>query len=261
MSLPCILRPRPKHLIPGEDLQVRMRHGYKVNACKKTTNKHSDLEVLTLYYLPALSNITSSSFSSSHARVAQAPKGNRPEFAFIGRSNVGKSSLINMLTQRKELARTSGTPGKTQLINYFMINHSWYLTDLPGYGYAKRSKKTRSKWESRTENYFLRREQMTCAFVLIDSNVPPQTIDLEFINWLGENGVPFVITFTKTDRKKSRDGGYIEAFKATLLEYWEELPPVFITSSVKQLGREEILDFIEATLTDLEWPFSQESRN
>lgn len=163
-----------------------------------------------------------------------------------------------MLTQRKELARTSGTPGKTQLINYFLINKSWYLTDLPGYGYAKRSKKTRAKWESRTENYFLRREQMVCAFVLVDSNVPPQTIDLEFINWLGENGVPFVITFTKTDRKKSRDGGYVEAFKTSLLETWEELPPIFITSSVKNTGREEILSFFEDTLKDLEWPFSAE---
>lgn len=199
--------------------------------------------------------INSSIFSSSHAKVAQCPKGERPEFAFIGRSNVGKSSLINMLTQRKELARTSGTPGKTQLINYFTINHSWYLTDLPGYGYAKRSKKTRSKWETRTENYFLRRQQMTCAFVLVDSNVPPQEIDLEFINWLGEYGVPFVLVFTKTDRKKSRDGGSVEEFKTKLLETWEELPPVFITSAVSTAGRDEILDFIANTLEEMEWPF------
>ena len=197
--------------------------------------------------------ITSSVFSSSHARVAQAPKGDRPEFAFIGRSNVGKSSLINMLTQRRELARTSGTPGKTQLINYFLINDSWYLTDLPGYGYAKRSKKTRAKWETRTENYFLRREQMVCAFVLVDANVPPQKIDLEFINWLGENGVPFAIVFTKTDRKKSRDGGSVEVFKAKLLETWEELPPVFVTSSVNGSGREEVLAFIGEALKAVEW--------
>ena len=202
--------------------------------------------------------INSSKFSSSHAKVAQAPKGDRPEFAFIGRSNVGKSSLINMLTQRKELARTSGTPGKTQLINYFMINKSWYLTDLPGYGYAKRSKKTRAKWENRTENYFLRREQMVCAFVLVDANVPPQPIDLDFINWLGENGVPFVIVFTKTDRKKSRDGGSVEAFKTRLLETWEELPPIFITSSVSNAGREEILDFFARTLEDMDWPWEAE---
>ena len=204
---------------------------------------------------PALPQINASLFSSSHARVAQAPKGNRPEFAFIGRSNVGKSSLINMLTQRKELARTSGTPGKTQLINYFLINNSWYLTDLPGYGYAKRSKKTRAKWENRTENYFLRREQMVCAFVLVDANVPPQKIDLEFINWLGENGVPLAIVFTKTDRKKSRDGGSVEDFKAKLLEYWEELPPIFITSSVNTTGRDEVLEFIAEALKEMNWPW------
>jgi len=199
--------------------------------------------------------IHSSTFSSSHARVIQAPKGNRPEFAFIGRSNVGKSSLINMLTERKELARTSGTPGKTQLINYFLINNSWHLTDLPGYGYAKRSKKTRAKWENRTENYFRTREQMICAFVLIDSNVPPQKIDLEFVNWLGEHGVPFVIAFTKTDRKKARDLVNVDAFKTSLLEYWEELPPLFLTSAVSTNGREEVLTFIETTLRDMEWPF------
>ncbi|MEM1356621.1 MAG: ribosome biogenesis GTP-binding protein YihA/YsxC [Bacteroidota bacterium] len=203
-----------------------------------------------------MSSIKSSTFSSSHARVVKAPKGNRPEFAFIGRSNVGKSSLINMLTGRKELARTSGTPGKTQLINYFLINNSWYLTDLPGYGYAKRSKKTRAKWETRTENYFLQREQMICAFVLVDSNVPPQKIDLEFINWLGECGVPFVITFTKTDRKKARDLAQVTAFKEQLLEYWEELPPIFLTSAVTTDGREDILTFLETTLKDINWPFS-----
>jgi GTP-binding protein len=201
-----------------------------------------------------------STYSASHARVDQAPKGPRPEFAFIGRSNVGKSSLINMLTQRKELAKTSGSPGKTQLINFFTINNSWHLTDLPGYGYAKRSKKTRAKWEARTENYFLNREELTCAFVLIDSNVPPQPIDLEFINWLGENGVPFVLTFTKTDRKKSRDGGFIEVIKTALLETWEELPPIFITSAINQTGRKEILDFLAKTLEDLEWPFLVEKK-
>lgn len=204
-----------------------------------------------------MADITNSKFSSSHAQVKQAPKGERPEFAFIGRSNVGKSSLINMLAARKELARTSSTPGKTQLINYFMINDSWYLTDLPGYGYAKRSKSTRAKWETRTEDYFLRREQMLCAFVLVDANVPPQKIDLEFINWLGENGVPFVITFTKTDRKKSRDGGSVEDFKQALLETWEELPPIFITSANNGTGRQEIIDFIENVLNEVPWPFSE----
>jgi len=206
---------------------------------------------------PLMADIIKSTFSSSHAQIKQAPKGNRPEFAFIGRSNVGKSSLINMLAARKELARTSGTPGKTQLINLFMINESWYLTDLPGYGYAKRSKKTRAKWETRTVDYFLNREQLHCAFVLVDSNVPPQPIDLEFINWLGENGVPFVLVFTKTDRKQSRDGGSVEAFKTELLKTWEELPPVFITSAVKGIGRKEIIDFIEDALEEIPWPFNQ----
>lgn len=204
-----------------------------------------------------MADIIASKFSSSHAQVKQAPTGNRPEFAFIGRSNVGKSSLINMLAARKELAHTSSSPGKTQLINYYMINDSWYLTDLPGYGYAKRSKKTRAKWETRTEDYFLRREQMLCAFVLVDANVPPQKIDLEFINWLGEYGVPFVLTFTKTDKKKSRDGGSVEDFKTALLETWEELPPVFITSASKGDGRQEIIDFIENALNEVPWPFNQ----
>ena len=203
--------------------------------------------------------ITHARFASSHARVDQAPDGRRPEFAFIGRSNVGKSSLINMLAERKELARTSGTPGKTQLINYFLVNHSWYLTDLPGYGYARRSKKTRAKWESRTERYFLQRRQLVSAFVLIDSNVPPQTIDLEFVNWLGENGVPFVLVFTKTDRKKYADGANVAAFRRSLLEYWEELPPVFLTSAVRHAGRSEILTFIETTLRELNWPFHGEA--
>lgn len=202
-----------------------------------------------------MADITFSSFASSHSRVNQAPRDGRPEFAFIGRSNVGKSSLINMLTQRKELARTSSTPGKTQLINYFLINKSWYLTDLPGYGYAKRSKKTRAKWEQRTENYFLHRESMVNAFVLVDSNVPPQNIDLDFCNWLGENGVPFVIVFTKTDRKKARGGVHVEAFKQALLEYWESLPPIFLTSAVDGTGREEILDFLENTLQSVDWSF------
>ncbi|CAH1000506.1 putative GTP-binding protein EngB [Neolewinella maritima] len=202
-----------------------------------------------------MAQIKTSSFASSHARVAQAPTDGRPEFAFIGRSNVGKSSLINMLASRKELAHTSGKPGKTQLINYFLINHSWYLTDLPGYGYAVQSKKTRGKWESRTEKYFLNRQTLVTAFVLIDSNVPPQLIDLEFVNWLGEHGVPFVLAFTKTDRKKSRDGGSVEAFKTELLKTWEELPPCFLTSATNEDGRDEIVDFMEASLLDLPWPF------
>lgn len=202
-----------------------------------------------------MARIKSATFASSHARVHQAPKTGLPEFAFIGRSNVGKSSLINMLTGRKELAHTSGKPGKTQLLNYYLINGCWYLTDLPGYGYAIQSKKTRGKWEARMENYFLQRTTLVCAFVLIDSNVPPQKIDLEFVNWLGEHGVPFVIAFTKGDRKASRRGGSVEDFKTRLLEQWEELPPYFVTSAVKESGKEEVISFIASTLESIDLPF------
>ncbi|WP_116124528.1 ribosome biogenesis GTP-binding protein YihA/YsxC [Lewinella sp. IMCC34183] len=202
-----------------------------------------------------MAQIKTSRFASSHARVVQAPQDGKPEFAFIGRSNVGKSSLINMLAQRKELAHTSGKPGKTQLLNYFLINDSWYLTDLPGYGYAKQSKKTRGKWESRTEKYFLNRQSLVSAFVLIDSNIPPQTIDLEFVNWLGEHGVPFVLAFTKTDRKKARDGARVEEFRTELLKSWEELPPVFLTSATSEAGRDEILEYMESALEAVNWPF------
>ena len=206
-----------------------------------------------------MSQIKTSRFASSHAKVEQAPKDGRPEFAFIGRSNVGKSSLINMLTSRKELAHTSGKPGKTQLLNYYLINHSWYLTDLPGYGYAIRSKKTRGKWEKRMERYFLNRTTLISAFVLIDSNVSPQAIDLDFINWLGEHGVPFSIAFTKTDRKQSRDGGRVPEWQTLLAESWEELPRIFLTSANKEVGRDEILEFMEATLLPLPWPFYGQS--
>jgi GTP-binding protein len=202
-----------------------------------------------------VATIQHATFASSHARVAQAPTDGRPEFAFIGRSNVGKSSLINMLAQRKELAHTSGKPGKTQLINYYLINHSWYLTDLPGYGYAKQSKKTRGKWEARTERYFLRRQTLMCAFVLIDANVPPQAIDLQFVNWLGEHQVPFVLAFTKTDRKPSRGGGSVEQFSERLLEEWQELPAIFRTSAMTGSGRGEIVNFMEESLASVSWPF------
>ncbi len=206
-----------------------------------------------------MAQIKTSHFASSHARVSQTPQDGRPEFAFIGRSNVGKSSLINMLAQRKELAHTSGKPGKTQLLNYYLINYSWYLTDLPGYGYAKQSKKTRGKWESRTENYFLKRQSLVSAFVLIDSNIPPQAIDLEFVNWLGEHGVPFVLAFTKTDRKASRDGGSVEDFCERMLEVWEELPPVFRTSATRETGRDDILEYMESALNTVHWPFYGEA--
>ncbi|MEM9836816.1 MAG: ribosome biogenesis GTP-binding protein YihA/YsxC [Bacteroidota bacterium] len=198
--------------------------------------------------------IKTATYHSSHSRVNKLPPEGTPEFAFIGRSNVGKSSLINMLVERKELAHTSSKPGKTQLISYFKINDSWFLTDLPGYGYARVSKKTRGKWETRTENYFSQRRSLVNAFVLIDSGIPPQKIDLEFCNWLGELGVPFSLVFTKVDRKKSRDGGQVAKFKAALLESWEELPPCFATSAMDRTGRDDILDFIEATLTSISWP-------
>lgn len=169
-----------------------------------------------------------------------------PEYAFIGRSNVGKSSLINMLTQKPKLAMTSSTPGKTLLINHFLVNKAWYLVDLPGYGYAQRGKKIMDKIQKLIEYYVLERQQMTCLFVLIDSRLEPQRIDLEFIEWLGENGVPFALIFTKADKQtttKTRQS--VERFMNKLQEQWEELPPYFISSSEKKTGRQEILDYIE----------------
>lgn len=190
--------------------------------------------------------INSAEFEISNSRADQCPKSNIPEYAFIGRSNVGKSSLINMLTQRKGLAMTSSTPGKTMLINHFRINDEWYLVDLPGYGYAKRSKKDQEKLQNIISFYVLEREQLTNLFVLIDSRLKPQKIDLEFIEWLGENGVPFSIIFTKADKnKKGELRKNVETFLATLREQWEELPPHFITSSESRLGREELLNYIE----------------
>ena len=190
--------------------------------------------------------INSAEFEISNSRADQCPKSNIPEYAFIGRSNVGKSSLINMLTQRKGLAMTSSTPGKTMLINHFRINDEWYLVDLPGYGYAKRSKKDEEKLQNIISFYVLEREQLTNLFVLIDSRLKPQKIDLEFIEWLGENGVPFSIIFTKADKnKKGELRKNVDTFLATLREQWEELPPHFITSSESRLGREELLNYIE----------------
>ena len=190
--------------------------------------------------------INSAEFEISNSRADQCPKSNIPEYAFIGRSNVGKSSLINMLTQRKGLAMTSSTPGKTMLINHFRINDEWYLVDLPGYGYAKRSKKDQEKLQNIISFYVLEREQLTNLFVLIDSLLKPQKIDLEFIEWLGENGVPFSIIFTKADKnKKGELRKNVDTFLATLREQWEELPPHFITSSESRLGREELLNYIE----------------
>jgi GTP-binding protein len=190
--------------------------------------------------------IKSAQFSISSARIEQCPKSNLPEYAFIGRSNVGKSSLINMLTGNGKLAKTSATPGKTILINHFIINGEWYLVDLPGYGYAKRSKKDAEKFEHMITTYILDREQMINLFLLIDVRHEPQQIDLEFMEWLGENGVPFSIVFTKADKvAKAKLKGNVNHYLTELGKQWEELPPYFVTSSETKMGREEILDYIE----------------
>jgi GTP-binding protein len=196
--------------------------------------------------------IKDAQFLVSNTDVDKCPDGNTPEFAFIGRSNVGKSSLINMLTNRKALAMTSSTPGKTLLINHFIINNNWYLVDLPGYGYARRGKEGREQVREIIENYILEREQLTCLFVLIDSRHELQKIDLEFMEWLGESGIPFSIIMTKTDKigkgilKTNRRN-----FEKQLLEHWEELPPIFETSSEKFLGKEEVLKYIETVIKSL----------
>ena len=189
--------------------------------------------------------IKSAEFVISNSDVRKCPQDNRPEYAFIGRSNVGKSSLINMLTDKKRLAMTSATPGKRLLINHFLINDEWYLVDLPGYGYAKRSKSQSEKLQQIISGYVLGREQMTCLFVLIDCRHEPQKIDLEFIEWLGENGIPFSIIFTKADKlTRTALANNIAAYKKRLLEEWEELPPIFITSAESKTGREELLQYI-----------------
>ncbi len=182
----------------------------------------------------------------SNPDVASCPKSNLPEYAFIGRSNVGKSSLINMLCHNSKLAKTSQKPGKTLLINHFLINGEWHLVDLPGYGFAQAGQKKRETLKKMIERYCLLREQLVCLFVLVDCRHEPQKIDLEFINWLGENGVPFAIVFTKGDKLgKVRLKENVEAYKARLLEEWEELPPVFVTSSETGLGGEELTAYIE----------------
>lgn len=189
--------------------------------------------------------IKSARFVISNSNIAKCPQDGKPEYAFIGRSNVGKSSLINMLTRHNKLAMTSSMPGKTMLVNHFIVNNEWYLVDLPGYGYAKRSKSQTATLEHIISGYILDREQMTQLFVLIDSRHEPQKIDLEFFQWLGENGVPFAIVFTKADKvKKVQLKNNLEAYKKRLLEEWEELPPLFVTSSETALGREELLRYI-----------------
>ena len=190
--------------------------------------------------------INSAEFVISNTDVRKCPDGQLPEYAFIGRSNVGKSSLINMLTGRKGLAMTSATPGKTMLINHFLINKNWYIVDLPGYGYARRGQKGKEQIERIIQTYILQRMQMTCLFVLIDSRHEPQKIDLEFIEWLGENGVPFALVFTKADKMKPGQlKENIQRYLRQLQEQWEELPPHFITSSEERRGREELLTYIE----------------
>lgn len=189
--------------------------------------------------------VNSARFVISNTDVKKCPDGSRHEYAFIGRSNVGKSSLINMLTGRKGLAMTSATPGKTMLINHFLVNDDWYIVDLPGYGYARRGLESRKKLQDIIEGYILHRQQMTNLFVLIDSRHEPQKIDMDFFRWLGENGIPFSIVFTKTDKLgKEACKRNIEAYCSALLEEWEELPPVFKTSSVSGEGRDNILDYI-----------------
>ena len=192
--------------------------------------------------------ITAATFVMSNSDVAQCPKEPLPEYAFIGRSNVGKSSLINMLMDRKGLAKTSGRPGKTQLINHFKINNSWFLVDLPGYGYARVSKKDKKTFQRYITEYFLKREQLVCGFVLVDIRHEPQKIDLEFMEWLGTNGIPFAIIFTKADKlKPGVVDQQVQDYVAALLDgAWEEAPPYFVTSASKRLGRDAVLNYIDA---------------
>ena len=196
--------------------------------------------------------ITSAEFVISNTDVNKCPKTGLPEYAFIGRSNVGKSSLINMLTDNKKLAMTSSTPGKTLLINHFLINKQWYLVDLPGYGYANRSKKGVADIQRVIGSYLEKRMEMTCLFVLIDSRLEPQKIDTDFMNWLGENQVPFAIVFTKADKQsKSRTESNIKIYLEKLKEQWEELPPHFVTSSLSGIGKIEMLAYIDSINSSL----------
>ena len=190
--------------------------------------------------------VVKAEFVVSNATVEKCPKPDRHEYAFIGRSNVGKSSLINMLTNNKKLAKTAARTGKTQLINHFLINDMWYMVDLPGYGYARTSETARRQFEKMIRDYILKRENLVCLFVLIDSRLEPQKIDLEFMEWLGENGVPFVMIFTKADKLSATQRlKCIDDYHKVMLETWETTPMAFMTSSEKRLGREEVLDYID----------------
>ncbi|MCI5706348.1 MAG: ribosome biogenesis GTP-binding protein YihA/YsxC [Odoribacter sp.] len=191
-------------------------------------------------------DIVKAEFVMSNSTVAKCPAPNRHEYAFIGRSNVGKSSLINMLTNNKKLAKTAARPGKTQLINHFLINDSWYMVDLPGYGYARTSEGLRRQFEKMICDYILKRENLICLFVLVDSRHEPQKIDLEFMEWLGENGVPFVMVFTKADKLTTTQRlNCIDNYHRAMLDTWESTPLAFMTSAEKRLGREELLDYID----------------
>ena len=190
--------------------------------------------------------INKAEFIISNTDVYKAPQEPLPEYAFIGRSNVGKSSLINMLTNQKKLAKTSGTPGKTQLINHFKINDNWFLVDLPGYGYAKTSKSSRKKFQKLITDYFLKRKNMVNAFVLVDARHEPQKIDMEFMRWLGEHGIPFSIVFTKADKLSSNElGKNLRKYKMKFLKEWESMPKTFTTSATSKLGKDEIINYIE----------------
>lgn len=196
--------------------------------------------------------IKSAEFVISNTDIKKCPQTTIPEFAFIGRSNVGKSSLINMLTNRKKLAKTSGRPGKTQLINHFIINNEWHLVDLPGYGWARVSKTDRSKFGDMIATYLSDREPLVCTFILIDIRLKPQPIDLEFINWMGENKLPFALIFTKADKiSKNKVESHRAAFNRALKADWAELPVSFITSSLAKQGQEEVLDYIEDVINSL----------
>lgn len=191
-------------------------------------------------------DIKTAEFTLSAPRVSMCPNDTKPEYAFIGRSNVGKSSLINMLSRNKKLAKTSSTPGKTLLINHFLINREWYLVDLPGYGYAKRSKTEVAKLDQMIRGYILEREQLVNVFVLVDIRLEPQKIDLGFINWLGLSSIPFAIIFTKADKlSEGKVKASVDAYVRKMLETWEEMPPYFVTSSEKARGRDEVLDYID----------------
>jgi len=196
--------------------------------------------------------IKSAEFVVSNSDVSKCPKDLLPEYAFIGRSNVGKSSLINMLTSRKSLAKTSGRPGKTQLINHFIINKNWYLVDLPGYGYARVSKSSKKVFQKFITAYFSQRQQLISAFVLVDIRHKPQPVDLEFMQWLGQNMIPFSIIFTKADKLRPKAiENHIEAYKNILLETWQDIPNYFITSSSKDVGKDELLEYIDSTNNNL----------